>query len=64
MLQCPMYIVFLSLEIDFVLTNSTDPDEMPYYGTFHLGLLYFQSTSSGVPSIQRVTYLNTVSIVK
>ena len=24
--------------IDFVLVNSADPHEMPYYATFHLGL--------------------------
>ena len=31
-------IVFLSLKIDFVLVNSADPDEMPHYVAFHLGL--------------------------
>ena len=31
-------IVFLSLKIDFVLANSADPDEMPPYAAFHLGL--------------------------
>ena len=33
--------VFLSLKVlkvDFVLANSVDHDEMPHYGTFHLGL--------------------------
>ena len=30
--------VFLPLEIDFVLANSADPDEMPNYAAFHLGL--------------------------
>ena len=30
--------IFLSLKIDFVLANSTDPDEMPHYSAFHLGL--------------------------
>ena len=31
--------IFLnSLEIDFVLLNSADPDEMPHYVAFHLGL--------------------------
>ena len=29
---------FISLSIDFVLANSADPDEMPYYVAFHLGL--------------------------
>ena len=31
-------IVFLSLEIEFVLANSVDPDEMPRFVAFHLGL--------------------------
>ena len=31
-------IVFLSLKINFVLSNSADPDEMLLYVTFHLGL--------------------------
>ena len=30
--------VFHSLKIDFVLANSADPDEMPHYAAFHLGL--------------------------
>ena len=34
----PNNIVFLSLEVDFVLANSTNPDEMLYYAAFHLGL--------------------------
>ena len=33
--------VFLSLQIDSVLTNSADPDEMPPYAAFHLGLPCF-----------------------
>ena len=31
-------IAFLSLKINFVSANSTDPDEMPRYALFHLGL--------------------------
>ena len=31
-------IVFLSLKIVSVLTNSADPDEMLRYAAFHLGL--------------------------
>ena len=31
-------IVFLSLKIDSVLANSADPNEMPHYAAFHLGL--------------------------
>ena len=30
--------VFLSLKIVFILANSEDPDEMPPYVAFHLGL--------------------------
>ena len=30
--------VFLSLKISFVLANNADPDEMPHYAAFHLGL--------------------------
>ena len=29
---------FLSLKIVFVLANSEDPDGMPHYAAFHLGL--------------------------
>ena len=31
-------IVSLSLKIDLVLSNSTDPDEMQHYAAFHHGL--------------------------
>ena len=37
-LQFQKNIIFLSLKIDFVLANSIDPDEMPHYAAFHLGL--------------------------
>ena len=30
----------LTLEIDLVLENIVDPDEMPHYASFHLGLEY------------------------
>ena len=30
--------VFFSLKIDFVFANSANPDEMPHYAAFHLGL--------------------------
>ena len=46
--DCPMCIlrghtlyfpkIFISLKIDFVLTNSADPDEMLHNAAFHLGL--------------------------
>ena len=29
---------FFSPKIDFVLANSTDPDEMPHYAVFYRGL--------------------------
>ena len=31
-------VIFLSLKIDSILANSADPDEMPPYAAFHLGL--------------------------
>ena len=31
-------IAFLTLNIDFVLANSADPDVMPHYATFNLDL--------------------------
>ena len=33
-------MVFSSLMIDFVKANSADPDEMPHFVAFHLGLHY------------------------
>ena len=36
--QISNYDVFISLKIVFTLTNSADPDEMPHFRTFHLGL--------------------------
>ena len=32
------YNIFMSLKIVFVLANSTDPDEMPHFAAFYLGL--------------------------
>ena len=34
-------IIFLSLAINFPLTNSVDPDEMSHNAAFHLGLQLF-----------------------
>ena len=34
--------VFLSLKINFGLAYSADPDEMPHYAAFHLGLQFLQ----------------------
>ena len=31
-------ILFLSLPINFFLANSADPNEMPHYAVFYLGL--------------------------
>ena len=38
MLYFPKNVVFLSLKIDFVLVIIADPDTMPHYAAFHLGL--------------------------
>ena len=35
-------IAIFSLKIIFVLENSVDPDEMPHYAAFNLGLLCLQ----------------------
>ena len=32
------YNFFLALKFFLVLANSVDPDEMPHYAAFHLGL--------------------------
>ena len=40
--------IFFSLKIVFVLANSVDPDEMPHYAAFHLGLHCLKSTHYGV----------------
>ena len=37
-LKVPNYVVFISLKIDFALTNGAVPDEMPHVAAFHLGL--------------------------
>ena len=33
-----IFFLFPSLKIDVDSANSADPDEMPYYAAFHLGL--------------------------
>ena len=43
--------VFLSLKIDLVLANSADPDEMPHYAAFHLGLHYLPKYPSSWPKL-------------
>ena len=40
-----------SLKLDFVLANSADPDEMPLYAAFHLGLQCLQNTRYGVSGL-------------
>ena len=47
-------IVFLSLKIVSVITNSADPDEMLHYAAFHLGLHYLSKYCLGVSGLQRV----------
>ena len=37
--------VFFCLKIFFTFTNSVDPDEMPHYAAFHLGLHCLQKYS-------------------
>ena len=34
----PNILYIFSLMNDYVLANSADPDEMPHYAAFHLGL--------------------------
>ena len=43
MLLFTKIIVILSLNIDFDLANSADPDEMPQYAAFHQDLHCFPS---------------------
>ena len=40
--------------IIFVFTNSVDPDEMPHYAAFHLGLHCLSKYVLGVTCIERV----------
>ena len=37
-LEFPNKTVFLSMKIVYIYANSADPDEMPNYAGFHLGL--------------------------
>ena len=45
MLKFPHKNIFLSLKIVFVKANSVDPDEMPHYLAFLLGLQCLQKNS-------------------
>ena len=47
-------IVFLSLMTKFVSVNSADPDEMPHYAAYHLGLHCLPKYLLGASSLQRV----------
>ena len=40
MMDFPILIDSMSLEIVLILTNSAGPDEMQHYAAFHLGLHY------------------------
>ena len=37
--------IFLSLQIDFVLANSVDPDKVSHYAYFHLNLHCYGTSS-------------------
>ena len=42
---CPVIKdVFISLKIVYTLTNGVDPDKMPHFVVYHLGLYCFQSS--------------------
>ena len=40
--------LFLSLKIVFILPNRSDPDEMPPYMAFHMGLHYLPNYPNGI----------------
>ena len=47
--------MFLSLKIVFVIANSVNPDEMPHYAAFHLGVHCLpKNLRLGVTSTQSV----------
>ena len=54
--RCLYNNVFLSLKIVFILVNSADPDEMPPYAAFHLGLYCLWSTCLQVSWMKRDNY--------
>ena len=49
------YDVFISLKVVFIFPNSSDPDEMPTYSAFHIGLHLF--TSNAVSRMKRVNFM-------
>ena len=54
--------MFLSLQIDFVLANSADPDEMQHSAAFHLDLFCFcKITHLGDSILQRVNEICSIS---
>ena len=50
-------IVFLSLQTNFVLSNSADPDEILHYAAFHLGLHCLPSTHRAHPVTSHCSHL-------
>ena len=46
--------VLISLKIDFVFANSANPDEMPHYAAFHLGLHCLPKHPIRITDLQRV----------
>ena len=54
MSKLPITIAFPSLKIVVFKANSADPDEMPHYAAFHLGIPCLPRTHVGVTSIERV----------
>ena len=55
--------MFLSLKIGFVSANSEDPDEMPHYVAFHLGLHCLPKYLFRVSGVQRVNNIYIFIIV-
>ena len=49
-------IAFLSLKIDFDLTNNVDTDEIPHGAAFHRVFTVYQNTHLGLSNLQRVKY--------
>ena len=49
-------IAFLSLKIDFDLTNNVDTDEIPHGVAFHRDFTVYQNTRLGLSNLQRVKY--------
>ena len=50
----PNKMIFLSLKIFYVFANGLDPDEKPFFVSFHQSFHSLSSTHLGAISIQRV----------